>query len=517
MLGIYRTIPAAACFGLLAACATVNFDYPKPGSTAYDPAETRATALGRAVTDLVAGQPANHSGFHMLPDAVDALAARLVLAALAERSIDAQYYLIKADDAGLAFVRKLLEAADRGVRVRLLVDDMFMQGLDVGLAALDHHPNIEVRIFNPFANRGARFWDGLTDLSRVNRRMHNKSFTADNQVTIVGGRNIADEYFGSREDAVFGDLDFVAVGPVVDEISASFDAYWNHERAAPIGAFAAMPDDPDAALEALRRNLQAARERVTKAAYVEALNRSVLTFLDADSDSFEWAEYTVAVDSPDKSFKDRAPDTATILTPLTESIGAATGEVILVSPYFVPRKSGVESLLALERRGVEVKVVTNSLAANNQFTVHGGYAPSRKPLLKGGVEIYEVRRDAYFSGQEFVAASGAKATLHTKAFIVDREDFFVGSFNFDPRSAYINTELGVLIRSAELASAAAQRIEASAADGAWEVKLDDRGRLRWHGVGDDGQPVVLTKEPQTSWWDRFLAGFVRILPIRGQL
>jgi putative cardiolipin synthase len=183
----------------------------------------------------------------------------------------------------------------------------------------------------------------------------------------------------------------------------------------------------------------------------------------------------------------------------------------------VPLKSGIEALARLEERGVDVTVVTNSLAANNQFAVHGGYAPSRKPLLRAGVEIYEVRGDASFAGQELVAASGAKATLHTKAFVVDRRELFIGSFNFDPRSARINTELGVIIRSPEMAAALDDAVEATLPERAWHVKLDDRGRLRWHGVDADGQPVVYTKEPQTSWWQRFVAGFVRLLPIRSQL
>ena len=512
-----RKLTTLLAVSLLSACATVEFDHPKAESTALPPAETSDTLLGRSATALVAGKPADRSGFYLIPDAVDALAARLVLINQAERTIDAQYYLVKADDAGRAFVRNLLQAADRGVRVRLLIDDMFTSGYDIGLAALDHHPNVEVRIWNPFGTRNARFWDGITNFSRINRRMHNKSFTVDNQVTIVGGRNIADEYFGAREDAVFGDLDFVAIGPLVPEVSNSFDTYWNHERAAPVPAFAKQLPDPDAALAELRTKLEEWRQHLNKAAYVDALHQSALALLEADGTSFEWAEYQFVVDSPDKTYKKLDNGPGSIISALTRSIGASTEEVILISPYFVPTRNGIDNILKLEQRGVDFTVITNSLAANNQFTVHGGYAPSRKPLLKGGVKIYEVRRDAHFSGQDFVAASGAKATLHTKAFIVDRRDFFIGSFNFDPRSAYINTELGVIIRSPKLAGAAAARIDEGLGDRAWEVRLDDRSRLRWHGIGSDGEPVVLTKEPQTSWWDRFVAGFVRILPIRGQL
>lgn len=505
----------------LVGCATVDFDYPKTSTTAPAPTETADTRLGRGVGDLTAGRPPDVSGFHMLPNAVDALAARLLLASRAERTIDAQYYLIKADTAGRAFVRALIRAADRGVRVRLLIDDMFTSGLDVGWAAVDHHPNVEVRIFNPFASRTARFRDGITSFSRINRRMHNKSFTIDNQVTIVGGRNIADEYFGTRSDARFGDLDVVGIGPVVQEVSDSFDLYWNHERSMPLPAFAKMPDDPDDALATLRVRLD---ERLAEAeasdsgsVYANALQQSILRFMDANDGFFTWAPYELAVDSPDKSFKDLAETADSITSALQESLLSAEDEILLVSPYFVPLKSGIRALQEFEARGIHVTVITNSLAANNQFTVHGGYAPSRKPLLRAGVEIYEVRRDAEFGGQEFFAASGAKSTLHTKAFIVDRRELFIGSFNFDPRSARINTEMGVIIRSPEMAQVSADAVDAALPNRAWKVELDDRGRLRWSGLDAGGQRLVYDREPQTSWWDRFRAGVVRILPIRGQL
>lgn len=520
ILSMFRPL-LAVTVALAAGCATVDFDYPRDDSVAPEPAATADTTLGRSVSELTAGRPGDQSGFYMLPNAMDALAARILLARRAERTIDAQYYLIKGDPAGQVFVRELLLAADRGVRVRLLIDDMFTSGLDLGWAAVDRHPNMEVRVFNPFASRSARFRDGVFDFSRINRRMHNKSFTADNQVTIIGGRNIAGEYFAARRDSQFADLDVIAVGPLVQDISSSFDLYWNHERAMPLPAFAKMPADPDAALATLRQQLDASIEAIYAEEdyrlYGDALRSRVLAALTSDGNALTWAPYALAVDSPDKSFKDRADSAESITTVLFDSLAGAEDEILLISPYFVPLRSGVEALARLEERGVDVIVVTNSLAANNQFAVHGGYAPSRKPLLKAGVEIYEVRADASFDDQALVAASGAKATLHTKAFIVDRRELFIGSFNFDPRSAWINTELGVIIRSPEMAAGLDDGVEKLLPGWAWQVKLDDRGRLRWHGIDAAGQPVVYDQEPQTSWWDRFVAGFMRLLPIRGQL
>lgn len=498
---------------LLSGCASVDFDYPK--SETHTLLDTSDTHLGRQIAGLADEYP-GESGFHTLSDGIDALAARLLLAERAEVSIDAQYYLIKQDTVGTVFIDYLLQAADRGVRVRLLVDDVFTGGYDAGMAGLDSHPNFEIRVFNPFARRGARFMDGITSFSRINRRMHNKSFTVDNQVTIIGGRNIADEYFGAKEDAKFSDLDVAAIGPAVQDVSNMFDSYWNHERSAPLPAFAKMPGDAAAELVRVRAELENNRQKVLTTAYADAVRREYLSFVDSTNDIFIWAPYTLAVDSPDKSFKKKAAQADSITTPLRETLLAAKDEVIIISPYFVPRKTGIEAFSAVQKRGVDITVITNSLAANNQFAVHGGYAPSRKPLLRNGIKIYEVRDDADVSGSEFVAASGAKATLHTKAFIVDRRDVFIGSFNFDPRSANINTELGVIIRSPELGAQLADAVAVALPAQTFEVFLNDKEQLRWRGL-ERGNEVVLEKEPHTTWWMRFKAGFMRILPIRGQL
>ncbi len=505
---------AIAPLAVLAGCASVDFDYPKTESHVVT--ETADTRLARGIADTVEAQPNGYSGFIPLGDGIDALAIRLLLAERAEQTIDAQYYLLKSGITGRAFVLSLLRAADRGVRVRLLLDDMFTGGYDAGMVGLDSHPNIEIRIFNPFARRSARFMDGVTSFSRINRRMHNKSFTVDNQITLIGGRNIADEYFGAREDAKFGDLDVLAIGPVVQDVSIMFDSYWNHERSMPTGAFADVPDDPAAELQRQRELLEVSRQEVSGTIYAEAVGDQVLEYVESDTSAFIWAPYTLAVDSPDKSIKSKAEEAASITTPLREALLSAERELLIISPYFVPMKDGIEFLADLRAKGVDVTVITNSLAANNQAAVHGGYAPSRKPLLKAGVRIFEVRADADVSGAEIVAASGAKATLHTKAFIVDRAQVFIGSFNFDPRSARINTELGVVINSPEISSALAVEIDTNVAAQTFEVFLNDKNKLRWRSR-EDGEEVIYEKEPQTSWGQRFMAGLYRILPVRGQL
>jgi putative cardiolipin synthase len=295
-----------------------------------------------------------------------------------------------------------------------------------------------------------------------------------------------------------------------------FDTYWNHVRAAPVEAFAKMPDDPAAELARVRALLEESREHALTTKYAAAVKDLILEHIDEDTSAFIWAPYVLAVDSPDKSFKSKAATADSIVTPLRESLLSATTEALIISPYFVPRKTGIEALIGLQESGVNVIVITNSLAANNQASVHGGYAPSRKPLLRAGVRIYEVRPDAEVSGSQIVAAHGAKATLHTKAFIVDRRETFIGSFNFDPRSAKINTELGVIIRSPEMSAAFAERVHGLLDTQTYEVFLNEEGKLRWRGF-KDGQEIIYTKEPESTWGQRFTAGFMRMMPIRGQL
>ena len=515
MSGQQRRYLFTVLLAMLAGCASIDFDYPRVESTLF--ADTADTALGAKFALSSAAKPAGESGFYPLHDGIDALTARLLLAERAERSIDTQYYLIKDDAVGLAFIQALLRAADRGVRVRLLLDDVFTKGYDAGMAALDSHPNFEIRIFNPF-HRGAagRAWSGLTDLTRVNRRMHTKSFTVDGQVTILGGRNIADEYFGARADAKFGDLDVVGVGPIADDVSMMFDSFWNHETALPVPAFAEMPDDPAAQLTILRERLDQASKEIQETRYAQAVRATALEFMDLERDVLEWAPYQLVYDSPDKGVRSKAGPAVAITPKLVEALKSAEQELIVVSPYFVPRKTGIQFFSELQARGVRVTIVTNSLAANNQVTVHGGYAPSRKPLLESGVRIFEVRPDAKVKGSEIVAASGAKATLHTKAFLIDRHLIFVGSFNFDPRSANLNTESGVIIESQRLGEEFGGTFDSGVRSQTYELSLNDSGKLRWRGFEDDRE-VIYKKEPKSTWGQRFIAGLVRLLPVKGQL
>ena len=273
-------------------------------------------------------------------------------------------------------------------------------------------------------------------------------------------------------------------------------------------------DDADAGLAALRTELAEVQGDVLDSRYGEAVKARYRAYLKPTGDLFEWAPYELVFDSPDKGIKGRMSEAESIVAPIAETIGDAERQLIVISPYFVPTRAGVRSLTELVRRGVEVTVITNSLAANNQFTVHGGYATARKPLLEAGVRIHEARPDAEVAGTEFIEASSAKATLHTKVFVVDARDLFIGSFNFDPRSADLNTEIGVIIRGPDLALQVTRRIEEALPEQTFELFLDD-DRLRWR-ARDQGRETIYTREPGTTWSQRALAWFARFLP-RSQL
>ncbi len=494
-------------------CQTVQLDAPKEESYAFT--EVADTPLGRLVEPMAASHP-GLSGFRFYGDGIEGLAARQLLAKSAQRSIDAQYYLITDDMVGLLFLDSLLSAADRGVRVRLLVDDIQTQGYDAGIVALDSHPNFSVRIFNPFSGRRSRVADGLFDFRRINRRMHNKSFTADNQVAIIGGRNIADEYFSARPDLNFGDMDVMGVGPVARDVSVMFDRYWNSRWAAPAEVFARQPEDPGAALETLRARLAANRTEAATTVYKQVLDEDVARLAGLKAHQLDWTPYRLVYDSPDKADTAQEGPTHRIVSDLKAVTAKAHRELLVVSPYFVPQRSGVAFFQDLVDRGVKVTVVTNSLAANNHGIVHSGYIAYRKDLLRMGVELREVKINSEVSGVARGGSGATLATLHTKAFMVDREHVFLGSFNWDPRSAKLNTESGVVIESAAVGAEMYRQFEAYARVKTYRVRLVDDRHLEW--VDEAGaEPVVFTKEPDVSWWRRTLASWGRLLPIHGQL
>jgi putative cardiolipin synthase len=456
------------------------------------------------------------SGFHLVVDGIEAMATRLLLARLAEKSIDAQYYVIQDDIAGQLFVGELLAAAERGVRVRLLIDDIATEGRDAGIAALDAHPNFEIRIFNPFSRRSGKLLEFGSDFERVNRRMHNKSFTVDTQATIVGGRNIGAEYFAARTDMNFGDLDLLAFGQVAKDVASEFDTYWNSVQAVPAAALVEAPDDPAEALAELKARNHQVLKALEDTPYAEALDDSLLDYSDFGLKDLHWAPYQVVYDLPGKGDAPKPGGEGRIVTPLLAAIGEVQSDFLLISPYFVPRTNGVEGFRAIRDRGVAVTVLTNSLAATDVPPVYAGYADSRAPLLEMGVALYEMRGDLANSAAERAGASSSRSSLHAKAFIIDRKQLFVGSFNWDPRSAFTNTEMGILVDSPEIARFLHEGLIAALPSLAYRLQLSEGGDIEWV-TEKDGQRVVFSREPDTSFWQRLGTGFTGLLPIEGHL
>ena len=314
--------------------------------------------------------------------------------------------------------------------------------------------------------------------------MHNKSFTVDNQITIIGGRNIGDEYFGASEDVKFGDLDVAAVGPVVRDVSTMFDSYWNHKAAIPMPAISSVPDDPDAALRELREKVVRSIAEISDNKYAKAIRSSILDRLQGNADAYTWAPYQLIYDSPDKSQPGGAATAASITDSLRRTIIDAQKELLVITAYFVLRDQEIDGFREYRERGIEVFVLTNSLASNNHTISHSGYAPIRKPLLEAGIRLFELRADASVPGDKRVGVEDAKSTLHAKTFLVDRKRLFIGTFNWNQRSENLDTEVGVIIESEELAAEFAEGFFAAIEEQAYEVFLNEEGKLRWRGTED---------------------------------
>lgn len=480
-------------------------------SRAPAPAQTADTRLGRALVPQAAAH-AGQSGILPLEDAQGAFAARMLLAHAAERTLDVQYYIWRGDVTGSLLLQALHEAAERGVRVRLLLDDNGVSGLDAVLAELGAHPNIEVRLFNPFTVRSPKALGYLTHFGRANRRMHNKSFTADNQATIVGGRNVGDEYFGATEGTLFADLDVLAAGAVVPEVSGDFDRYWASESAYPIDRVVAARTAQER--HALQADVARAQADPRAARYVEALRASgVIDALVDGTAPLRWSRVQMVSDDPAKGLG-RARREEHLLFRLGQVLGRPEAQVDLVSPYFVPTAEGAQAFADLVARGVRLRVLTNALEATDVAAVHAGYAKRRKALLQAGVRLYEMRRqpggDAVGERARLFGSSGS--SLHAKTFAVDRQRIFVGSFNFDPRSAALNTELGFVIDDPSFAETTEAVFDHRVPLAAYEVRLDPGGSLYWVEVRD-GREIRHDREPGTSLLQRLGVGALSLLPI----
>ena len=437
-------------------------DYPRPLTLALQNPET--TKLGVQVEQLAKAQ-APLSGFRLLPVGPDGFIMRAQLAAAAERTLDVQYFIIQMDSTGRLFTGELLQAAERGVRVRLLLDDSNTGGREAESLALAAHPNIEVRSFNPFRYRGdfypLRMFEFAVNNRRLDYRMHNKLFVADNELAIAGGRNIGDEYFQVGGDFEFGDYDVVAAGPIVRSLSQAFDSYWNSSIAIPVQALSGQP--PQDAIEGLRRKIEAERRELAHQDFVRRAARGEpLDSILSGALPLTWASARVVVDDPEKARVVKGELIGRLMQrSVADAASAAGTELIMVSPYLIPGDTGMRLFRELRERNVRVRVLTNSLESNDVLAAHAAYTNYRDDLLDAGLNLRmrPVLGVPGGSGGRIQRRSTGHFALHAKTFVFDRNRLFVGSMNFDQRSLHLNTELGLIIDSPDLAHEVAARFE----------------------------------------------------------
>ena len=490
----------------LVACASAPMVNDKPSSYFND-----REAVESPLTALASAHP--RSGVSLLADPDEALQSRLHLAALAQSTLDLQYYLWQGDDSGLALTYEVLRAAERGVRVRILLDDIYHSRRDSAYQTLDAHPNVEVRLFNPMGNRGSvKQMNYAVGKSTFNYRMHNKIFLVDGVAAILGGRNIGDEYFGRDASFNFQDMDAIVVGEVAADAGEAFDLFWNAELAIPVAAFnqrasQTLTEEQTARLVAARERVRPAieqnQETTTRADWFQRFARDLL-----------WTEAEILVDRPDRSSE--FPDSA-FMTFTGDAHAQPKESAVIQTAYLIPNGPTLTHLRQFVAQGIDIRILTNSAQSNNHSSVHAYYAPYRRKLLEGGVDLYELQGTGSLAAYLDRAGEDAHAGLHTKAMVIDDRVAVIGSYNMDPRSRVWNSEIALVVANRDFAAEVlAEMARDFAPEAAWQLSLDDAGALVWSGVSD-GERMQLQKDPGSSRWDRFLWSMMRIFRLENEL
>ncbi len=493
---------------LFTACAGRLPELEREPSSAI--VDTETTALGATARRLTSAAP-GLSGFHLLGNPRTAFAAQLGLAAAAERSLDLQYYSWHDDSAGWLVFQALHEAAERGVRVRLLLDDLHTVGLDRALLRLDAHPMIEVRLFNPFPNRYMRLFDLVLDFHGSNRRMHNKAFIADGTVVITGGRNVGDAYAGLAPAQNFADLDVLAIGPIVEPVAGQFDAYWNSVYAYPAASIIDPWLQPTARYLAARFRRELAAPKVAR--FLESLDENVRA-APLEALAVDWADAQLLVDPPEKIDGTDGLEEDLVIPALVAAMGEPEARLDIVSAYLVMSRGWIDTFGDWGDRGVDIRILTNSLAGIDVPIAHAGHLMRRRPLLLAGVEVWELKADGadpHF-GEPEPGPPGSAGTLHAKAGAIDGQRLFVGSLNLDQRSAWLNTEMGIVIESPELAETLHRFFDERLGDHAYRVVMDERSRLGWIETTPEGE-IRYDREPGAGLFRWIGAGLAALLPI----
>lgn len=503
---------------LLVACSSLP-DNTTPPSTALYQSDSSQLSVSVKEQRQKLGLASDETLMFLLETGVDSFVTRIALIEDAQESIDLQYYLFHSDLSGGLIAAALWQAAERGVRVRLLVDDIDLDGQDKRIEGLNAHPNFEVRVFNPFIRGQSRMTQYVTGLGKVTRRMHNKSFTVDGSVAILGGRNLADEYFTASDEVSFGDLDVVFAGESVREVQQAFDLYWNDSLSYNIELLTDYRPQPSD-LAALSARFDAFIKDNKKSQYVEAVYDNHLIELIHENEKAQYVGKTVVLyDDPKKIVSSRDKQEYNLAPKLHPYVAATKEELIMISPYFVPGKEGLELIQEVVDRGVKVKIFTNSMMSNDVSLVHAGYSKYRKALLEMGVELYEIDSreldDLYEKSNKKRPSNASKLSLHAKYYVMDRSMAFIGSFNLDPRSRNENTEIGILTESEELGRYLAQKFDNDIDVVAFKLTLED-GDIVWTKM-KDGKAIRYTNDPYSSWWDRAKNNMAKILPMESQL
>jgi putative cardiolipin synthase len=521
----YKTAVLLSCSLIVGipACTTLPKQTPQPIEYAFD-TETKQTSLAQIILPLREQNP-NLTGYHVLYDPLEALAARIHLIDKAEKTLDLQYYIWDNDKIGSLALHSIIKAADRGVKVRLLMDDNNAKKMEGIYLALDQHKNIDVRLYNPYRFRHYRAMDMVLDLKRINRRMHNKSFIADNQIALIGGRNMSNQYYNVSDSYQFSDVDVMLVGSASDEIVHSFDEYWNDDYAFPVKKIV-NPRHYSLRFESLKQQLEQHSQNISVQNYLDLATRSHAfeNWLNS-SIQFDWVKAEIVSDSPSK-IRSKAKKEQHLNFQLLNRLEKPEQSVDIISAYFVPEKKGEKMLSELAQNNIQVRVLTNSFKANDVFLVHAFYGKYRKNLLKNNVELYEFlsvpETENLNANTEEIAEKAkvslkglSQSSLHAKLMAIDQKQVFIGSFNFDPRSAYLNTEIGVLLDSPNLARAVHQTMDQNLSKYAYKLVLNANNKINWKIKRQDGSIKTYLKEPKMKWWQKAGVKVISWLPLEG--
>jgi putative cardiolipin synthase len=520
----FRTVVRVVLIALtLGGCASLppSSDFPKTRSVALT--EPDSTSFGQHF-DALARQNGGKSGFHIISIGVDGFLMRMQMINAAERTLDLQYYIFRGDETGRLLTGALIRAADRGVHVRVLVDDGETIPGDEQLFAIARHTNIEIRVFNPFGYRGhnrlLRATDYLLNKRRLDYRMHNKLLVADNSMALVGGRNIGDQYFQIDPNSQFADDDVFVAGPIVRALSGTFDDFWNSVLAIPAEAF------PTAKAPALHP--QARAEKIKRAGFdyqAKLQTGEPLAGIISGRLQLAWADAQVVCDTPDKKRVVGGTRVGSLMyVPVAKAVAAVQSELLIVSPYVIPSNGELHLLDERREHNVHIRILTNSLESTPDLAAHSGYMHYRTKLLKNRVELYEVRSllgSAQGSGQSANLSRYGNYALHAKLFVLDRQRLFIGSMNFDQRSRRLNTEVGLIIDSPELSQETVKRFEAmTQPENSYTVALravtPNSMHLVWR-TAEGGSPVEYDTEPVRNAWQRIEVNFLSLLPLDSEL